>query len=74
VERRTPKVLAIDVGDLELAAGRGLEARGDLDHVVVVEIEPGDGPARSRAYGLLLERQHAAAGVELHHAVALRVA
>src|SRR5262245_14598070 len=34
-----PQVLEIDVGNLELAARGGLELRGDVDNVVVVEIE-----------------------------------
>ena len=37
---------AVDVGDLEFAAGRRLDVGGDVDDLLVVEIEPGDGPVR----------------------------
>ena len=33
---------AIDVGDLELAARRGLQLGGDLDDLVIIEIEARD--------------------------------
>ena len=49
VQLAAREVGAVDVGDLQLAARRGLEAGGDVDHVVVVEVEPGDGVGRSRA-------------------------
>ncbi len=37
------QVGAVDVGDLVLAAGGGLEVLGDLDDVVVVEVQAGHG-------------------------------
>ena len=51
---------AVDVGDLEFAARRRLEAGGDVDHLLVVEIEPGHGPVRLRLLRLLLDRDRAA--------------
>src|SRR5438270_560770 len=45
---------AVDVGDLKLAAGRWLEVGGDVDHLPVVEIEPGDRPVGPRRVGLFL--------------------
>ena len=33
------EIVAVDVGDLQLAAGRGLQAGGDVDDLVVVEIQ-----------------------------------
>src|ERR1700690_2977040 len=52
----------------------GSEARGDLEYVIVVEIQPGDGVVRAWLRGLLLDTARAAGLVELDHAVALRVA
>ncbi len=35
------EVFAVDVGDLVLAASAGSQVAGDLDHIVVVEVQPG---------------------------------
>ena len=66
-------VVAVDIGDLELAAGRGLDRRGDIDHVRPVEIEPGRRPVRLRRLGLFLDRNRALLLVELDDAVALGI-
>ena len=52
----------------------GFEHRRDLDHLVVVEIQPGDGVRRFRLRGLLFEADRAPVGVELDDAVALGIA
>ena len=44
------EVRAVDVGDLELAARRRLQAGGDVEHLVVVEVQPGDGVATTSAW------------------------
>ena len=43
VKIATLKVGIVDVGDLQLAAWRRLDRLGDLDHVVVVEVQAGHG-------------------------------
>ena len=63
---------AVDVGDLELAARRRLEACGDAHHIVVVEIEAGHRDVGARPLRFLLDRQRAAGTVELDYAVSLR--
>jgi hypothetical protein len=68
------QIREVHVGDLELAPGGGLEARGDLQHAVVVEIDPRDGVVGARARRLLLDAHDRTVGCELHHAVALGVA
>ena len=45
-ELAAAEVFAVDVGDLQLAARRGLEVGGDVEHLVVVEVEAGDGEVR----------------------------
>ena len=50
---------AVDVHDLQLAARRGAQPRGDVGHPPVVEVQPGDRQVRARARGLLLDREHA---------------
>ena len=45
------EIAVVDVGDLELAARRRLEAGGDVEDAVVVEIEAGDGVVRRRLLG-----------------------
>ncbi len=54
------QVLAVDVGDLQLAARRRLQVRGDVDDLVVVEVEPRHGEMGSRRGRLLLDRSGAA--------------
>jgi hypothetical protein len=41
----------VEVGDLQLAARAGLDALGDVDHLVVVEIQAGDGVVALGALG-----------------------
>ena len=65
---------AVDIGDLELAARRRLEARGDVDHLVVVEIEAGHGPvATSALRASPRSRSRGRLRVELDDAVALGI-
>src|SRR5271165_239403 len=56
---------AVDVGDLEFAAAGRLDRRGDVDDVVVVEIEAGHREIRFRQLRLLLDRVRAAVLIEL---------
>ena len=63
------EVVPADVGDLVLPARRGLQAAGDLDDVVVVEVQTGNGELAPRVLRLLLEGHRLPVGVELHHAV-----
>ncbi len=64
---------AVDVGDLQLAARRGLEVGGDVAHLRVVEVQAGDGVAALRLGRLFFDADGAAGGVELDHAVAFGV-
>src|SRR3954447_14685800 len=68
-----PEILVVDRGDLQLAAGAGPDPGGDLDHLVVVEVEPRDGVGALGLGRLLLDGDDPAAVVELHHAVVTRV-
>ena len=73
VELSLLEVEAVEVGDLEFAAGRGLEVAGQIDDLVVVEVEAGDGVVGLGLLRLFFEAKHFAAGVELGNAVALGV-
>ncbi len=53
---------------------RRLQRRRDVDHLVVVEVQPGDRVGRLRLRRLLLEADGAAGRVELDDAVALGIA
>ena len=66
--------MGVDVGDLELAPGRGREAARDLHDLVVVEVEAGDRDVRRRHARLLDDLGGAPARVEGDDAVALGVA
>ncbi len=67
------QVRVVDGGDLQLAAGAGLQVAGDLDDPVVVEVQAGDGVAGLGLGRLLLDGDDLAALVELDHAVRGRV-
>jgi hypothetical protein len=67
------EIRAVDVGDLELAARGRLEIARDVEHAVVVKVEPGDRVARLRHLRLFLEAHDAPGRVELRDAVALGV-
>jgi hypothetical protein len=48
------QISAINVGDFQLAARRRFEMGGDVEHLVVVEIQTGHGVVRPRLVRLLL--------------------
>ena len=73
VEEGVVEVHAVEVGDLELAAGRGSHARGARRHVARVEVEAGDGVGALGLGRLLLDGDGPAPLVELDHAEALGV-
>ena len=72
-EQPVVEVHAVEVGDLELAAGRGDHPAGALRHVARVEVEAGDGVGALGALGLLLDGDRPPLPVELHDAEALGV-
>ena len=65
--------MQIEVGDLQFAAWRRLQALGEFDHALVVEIEADRGPVRFRRLRLLLDRHSLAVRAEFDHAVTLRI-
>ena len=74
-DRQRPllQVHLVEVGDLELAAGRGLDPMRLGGDVARVEVQAGDGVGALGAGGLLLDGDGAALAVELHDAEALGV-
>lgn len=62
------EVLVVDGGDLQLATGGGFYVFGDLHHVIVVEIEAGDGEFGLGLVGFFLQGEDFAGLVELYHA------
>ena len=54
-EQPVLEVHAVEVGDLQLAAGGGDDALRALRHVARVEVQAGDGVAGLRVLGLLLD-------------------
>ena len=74
VELVAREVGLVDVGDLELTAGRRLYCLRDIDDVLVVEIEASHGEIRLWLGWLFLEAHGLALLVKLDDAVALRVA
>ena len=74
VELVAREVGLVDVGDLELTAGRWLYRLRDIDDVLIVEIEARHGEVRLWLGWLLLEAHGLTLLIELDDAVALGVA
>src|SRR5664280_617729 len=51
-----------------------MQSGGDIEHGVVVEVEAGDRPVGNKLRGLLYDIYGLVAGVELQHAVLVRIA
>src|SRR5690554_1224752 len=60
-------------GDFQLATVAGCYLFGDVDHAVVVEVEPGYGVVGFRVFGLFFDGDGAFVFVELDYAEAFRV-
>jgi hypothetical protein len=67
------QVDVVQVGDLQLAAGAGLQVGGVGDDIIVVHVQAGDGQVGFRLRRLLLDRNQPTAGVTLADAEPLRV-
>ena len=67
------KVAAVYVGDLELAARRRLDGRGDIAHLLVIEIQARHRIVRLRLRRLFFDAGRAAVRIEADHAVALGI-
>src|SRR6185437_6863843 len=65
-QRAALEVLAVDVGDLELAARGRLEARSDIEHMVVVEVKTGHREEGFGGCGLLLDVERPPRIIELN--------
>ncbi|MDT4861586.1 hypothetical protein FQZ97_961970 [compost metagenome] len=63
----------VDVGDFQLAPGGRFDRLGDLDHIVVVEVQAGHCVAGLWLLGFLFDGNRVALAVELDHAKALGV-
>ena len=63
----------VDVRDFQLTARRGLQILDDLEHLVVEEIQAGDGQTALGRCRLFFDAEQLAIGTDLRHAVALRI-
>ena len=72
-QRPLLQVHPVEVGNLELAAGRRLDLAGLGGHVARVEVQAGDGVGALGLGGLLLDGDGPPLAVELHDAEALGV-
>lgn len=72
-QRPLLQVHLVERGDLQLAAGRGLDPMRLGGHVARVEVQAGDGVGALGLGGLLLDGDGPALAVELHDAEALGV-
>ncbi|MDT4819932.1 hypothetical protein FQZ97_530620 [compost metagenome] len=73
VELVQVQVRLVDRRDLQFAVRARLHGLGDVDDLVVVEIQAGHGVAALGLDGLLFDAAGLAVGIEGHHAVALGV-
>src|SRR5215470_11933114 len=63
---------AINIGDFDLAPGRGFEGSGEADHIIVVKVKPGHGNVRFWLPRLFFDRKCASLVIEFHHPILLR--
>ncbi|KRH79045.1 hypothetical protein FERRO_01060 [Ferrovum sp. JA12] len=67
------KVGLVHAGDFQLAPGTGFHDLGNVNHLLVVKVQASDGVVALWGLGLFFDADGLALGVELHHAVTLRV-
>lgn len=72
-ERAVLQVHAVEVGDLQLAAGARLDPPGQLADALVIEVQASDRVGALGVLGLLLDGDGVEVLVELHHAEALGI-
>src|SRR5947209_18895551 len=68
------KIKQIQVGDLEFAACRWAQRPAKIDDLIIVNVKPRHSERTFRLLGRFFEANGFAFRVELHHAIALRVA
>ena len=73
VELAAAEIGAIDVGDLQLAARGGFQSGRDLEHLIVVKVQPRHGVGGAGLSRLFFERQNLAGSVKLHDPVPLGI-
>src|SRR5947208_17113599 len=61
----------IDISNLELAAGRWFERRGNSNHIIVVEVEASHGNVGLGPRWLLFDRQGPPSAVEFYETIVL---
>src|SRR5690606_38531528 len=67
----TLHVLKIDVGNLKFSSVRRLKRAGDLDNLIVINIDAWNRKTALGVYWLLFEREGFSMSIKLHYAVAL---
>ena len=73
VQLSSLQVNVIDTGDFQLPAPSRLECGSNVHHLVVIEIQAGDGESETRLPGLLFDAQVFPAVVEFDHGVPFRI-
>lgn len=63
----------VDGGDFKLTEGAGLDGFGDINHLVVIEVQACNGVVAFGLASLLFDADGFAIGVKLHHAIAFGV-
>ena len=63
----------VDAGDFQLATGAGPDLLGNIDDLIVVEVQAGDSVAGLGLLRLFLDADSLAGSIELHHAVTLGI-
>ncbi|MNI22128.1 hypothetical protein D3C73_756770 [compost metagenome] len=69
----TIQICLVDTGDFKLTALRRLDALGDLDDGVVIEIQPSDSPVRFRFYRFFFDGFGTELFIKFNHAKALGI-
>ena len=67
------EVAAVDIGDFEFAAGRGLDVGRNAANLGIVKVQAGDRIVGLGCLGFFFDTDRALLSIELHHAIALRI-
>ena len=74
VQRPLFEVQPVHIGDLQFPARGRFDLVGKIDHLLVVEVQPGDSQVRLGHFGLLFNADRPAAGIHFDHTVPLGIA
>src|SRR5215218_9491346 len=63
----------VHIGDLDFPTTRGPQGRGNVEHLIVIEVEPRDCVIGFRSFRLFSDADHPTAAIELENTILCRI-